>query len=357
MSAFALVMILAGASSPIDPFDPGTAAMFEVDLDSIKTAASQAYNAGEYEAAASLYLEALQYDIRSSGDIYNLACCFGLLGRDTLAATYLELSVQSGFSDIGWAAFDPDFDAVRSSPFFTETFERLASVLAAREAGAGFPAFATAEVMIPCRIHVPSEVSSGRPVDLVIGLHGYGGSADGFSALWARFSSPDFVFVAPEAPYVIAGGNPPGFSWSTGSPIDSLAEPASWQLSSNLVKSVIEQMRGRFNIDEIYILGFSQGCSLAYTAGLSANGLVDGIICFAGFLDESTLQAGALGGSDRPRIFIAHGAADRIVDPSNSAEAEEVLTGLGYDVTYVTFDGGHQVPDSLLMEAQEWMRR
>lgn len=356
MKHFALVLALAVAAFGLDPFDPGTAALFEIDLDSLKSSAGAAYNAGDYAGAASLYLEALQYDIRSSGDIYNLACCYGLLGRDTLAATYLQLSVQAGFSDIGWAAADPDFEPVRPSLFFSAVFDSLASRIAERESEAGILAFVTSGVMVPCRIHAPLDLDRSGPVDLVIGLHGYGGNARSFAGLWSRFQSPDFVYVVPEAPYPMSGGQEIGYSWSTGSPADPLAEPASWQLSSGLVRSVIEQMRGRFEVGDIYLLGFSQGCSLAYTAGFSNSDLVAGIICFAGYLDPGTLPAGSLGRSGSPRVFIAHGTNDRVVDPAASASARDTLTALGYDVTFRSFEGGHQVPDSVLAEALEWMR-
>jgi len=358
MSLPVLIFLAAGsvmAGAHPDPLDPASLAVLGTNVDSLLTVAGAAYNRGDWQEAASLYLDALQYDVGDAGAIYNLACCYGLMGRDTLAATCLQQSVDAGFGDMGWASGDPDFEPVRSSPYFAAVFDSIAARLAERESEAGIVSFVTTGVMVPCRIHAPAGMDRQSPVDLVIGLHGYGGNADDFARLWGRFRDPDFVFVVPEAPYALPGGGQ-GFSWSTGSATDPLAAPASWQLSSALVRSTIEQMRSRFDVRRVFLLGFSQGCSLAYTAGLANGDLVDGMICFAGFLDASTLPAGALDRPDRPRVFIAHGTRDRVVDPESSEAARDTLSALGFDVTFRSFDGGHQVPESLLIEAQEWMK-
>jgi|WetSurMetagenome_2_1015567.scaffolds.fasta_scaffold00988_1 predicted esterase len=351
----AAVLLLARllAAAP-DPLGPDAGAQLDIDLDSLNAAATEAYNDGDYHSAAALYLEGLAHDSRNSGGLYNLACCYGLMGRDTLSADCLARAFRAGFRDVGWALMDPDFDPVRSSAYFSSAFDSLAGIVAASDARAGGVFFSRAEYLVPCRVHMPAGADPGRPTDLVIGLHGYGGTAEGFSSLWDRFEDPDFIFICPEAPYAF-GGSDIGYSWDTGSATDSLAGPASWQLSADMVRAVIEQARGRFDIGSIYLLGFSQGCSLAYTAGIANSDIVDGIICFAGWLDAGSLPSGALDRLGGFGAFIVHGANDRVVEMEASTGARDILEASGCEVVFSTFEGGHAVPDSMLVRAQEWM--
>ena len=56
------------------------------------------------------------------------------------------------------------------------------------------------------------------------------------------------------------------------------------------------------------------------------------------------------------RIFIAHGNEDRMVEFESSLKARDLLTKLGYDVTYVEFGGGHTVDKTTLQTAEKWMK-
>ena len=65
----------------INELDPTAGNFLDFPLDSVSRAANSAYQAAHYSEAALLYLTALQHYITNSNDIYNLACCYGLLSR------------------------------------------------------------------------------------------------------------------------------------------------------------------------------------------------------------------------------------------------------------------------------------
>ena len=92
-----------------------------VNLDSLYKAAWNAYQQKDYEQAAQFYLEFMQHDVKNGDMCYNLACCYGLLGKDSLAVKYLDYAFQNGFDDIDHASTDPDFDSIREK----ENFSRL----------------------------------------------------------------------------------------------------------------------------------------------------------------------------------------------------------------------------------------
>jgi predicted esterase len=57
------------------------------------------------------------------------------------------------------------------------------------------------------------------------------------------------------------------------------------------------------------------------------------------------------------RVYVSHGTVDRVL-PIDRCSRQLVprLRALGYDVTYDEFDGGHDVPDSIVRRAMDWWR-
>ncbi|NLP05332.1 hypothetical protein GX411_05225 [Candidatus Fermentibacteria bacterium] len=357
MKTLAMVLLAAlAASAGPDPFDPSSGDFLEIDLDSLETAAGTAYHAGDHARAASLYLELLSHDARNSRNIYNLACCYGLLGMDTLAAVTLERAVTAGFTDMGFAGMDPDFEAVRGSGFFSAVFDSLVEEARQRELAGGRVMMIETGCLVPVRLFLPDVQVPGRPLKLVVALHGYGDSAERFAGLWREFESPWFAMAVPESPYAMNGGSSPGYSWAGGAWGDSASRTRSWDLAVDQVMRVVDAVSEEIAVSEVYLLGFSQGCALAYDAGLSNHDRVEGILCFGGRLDLERNGPELLHEARNLRVFICHGTMDGMVDYSCGEGARDTLSSLGYDVTFRRFDGGHTIPEHVLPEVEAWLR-
>jgi predicted esterase len=336
-------------------FRPETGSFLDVDLQVLGKQAYDAYQTGKYEESARAYLKLLQHDITNSNDIYNLACCYGLLKKDSLAAQYLDRAVRAGFDDLEHVRRDPDFDSVRSRPVFAATLDRLDSVARAKQADLGKTILTESPVFLKCRVHLPAHFDSTRSYPLVIGLHGYGDNLDHFIALWKRFGDSSLIFAAPQAPYPFSSGSPLGFSWFTGD--DSATGVRATGLTEDYVAGVARELTRRYKTNRTYLLGFSQGCALTYQAGIRNHGLFDGLICFGGWLDTTELRPAMLDAAKKLRVFIGHGKQDRMVEYRAGEMARDILKQHGYDVTFESFDGGHTVDANTLKKFAPWLKK
>ncbi len=341
----------------IDPFDEDIGDFLDVDLSAWKEKAFEAYQAGDYEEAAKYYLAFLKYEIEDGGSIYNLACCYGLLSEAELAAIYIERAVNAGFEDIDHMMWDPDFDNVRGTDVFDAAVDSIASMIEEREDDLGSIVHTDAPAFFECRVHLPEDYDPDRSYPLLVGLHGYGSNPDRFITLWERFESPNFIYASPRAPYPFKVGKDIGYSWGTWDPEDESVEERATEMSEDYIVGVVNDLTQRYNVDEVYLLGFSQGCAFAYTAGISNYGLLDGLICFGGWLDTEWLSEESIEAAADLRIFIAHGTEDRMVEYEVGIEARDTLTKYGYDVSFYEFDGAHSVPEEALQAVEEWMKR
>jgi phospholipase/carboxylesterase len=149
-------------------------------------------------------------------------------------------------------------------------------------------------------------------------------------------------------------GNTLGYSWFLNDNDEQLLDE-SMRLSQQYVLNLIDQLSAQYNTGDVYLLGFSQGCFLAYSAGISRRDLFSGVICFCGIFDPELLNEDAIRSATDLPILIAHAEDDPMVEFSRGEEARDLLKAYGYEVTFIPFTGGHTLTVDALKQAQDWI--
>jgi len=340
----------------IDPYRADVGDFLDVDLDALAKKANEAYQAGDYEEAAKYYLAVVRYDIHDGSSIYNLACCYGLLGDAELAAKYVTRAVNAGFEDIGHIRWDPDFEKVRGTAAFDEAIANLASMLGEKESKLGGLIYFDSRAFFRCRIHLPDNFDPSKSYPLIVGLHGYGSDPDRFITLWERFKNHDFIYASPQGPYPFSVGKDIGYSWENWMPEHPMMSERAMVMSEKYIAGVVTSLCNQYKVNDVYLLGFSQGCAFTYMTGIKYYALFKGLICFGGWLNTDMLSEEEMMAAKDLRVFIAHGTEDRMVEYETGVKAKDTLEGYGYDVTFHEFKGPHAVPEDALQKAEEWMK-
>lgn len=203
--------------------------------------------------------------------------------------------------------------------------------------------------------------SGGLPKQAVVLLHGYGSDGNdliGLAPYW-RDSLPDALFVAPNAP-LPCDGFAGGYQWFE---IDFAGDRLAGR-QTGVIKArptlvqFLEDMWAQTGIlpENTIVGGFSQGAMMALHAGLSLETPLMGIIAFSGaFLAPEGYDAP---GRARTPICIIHGDEDDVVSPGLSAQANEELVLVGYDVSYHVSRGiGHSIAQDGLDFASAFITR
>ena len=343
------------AQPATNALDPSAGDFLDFPLDSARRAANNAYQAAHYEEAAGFYLTALEHDISSANDIYNLACCYGLLKKDTLAAVYLKRAFRAGFDDIEHVRRDPDFDSVRTSAVFVAAVESSAAVAKRTAELKGRPIAVSATTFQTCYIHLPDGYDSTKAYSLLVGLHGVGSNPEIFARLYERAGKPQLIYAVLQAPYSISAEGVQGYSWVLWNDSDSTVQRQSALLSSDYVAEACRMLKEQYRISGTWLLGFSQGCGLAYITGVRHHDLFKGIIGFGGGFDTLRFSPADYEAAKSLPVFASHGSDDRVVDPKYGAQAREFLKRKGFNVTFAEFKGGHTVAEAPLKAAMKWM--
>ena len=334
----------------IDPYEEGISDFLDTDVNELAKRAFETYQTGEYEECARYHLALLRLNITDAATIYNLACCYGLLGKDSLAARNLVRAFKAGLEDIDHAKRDRDFEKVRDKAVFASTVDSLAEIVLKKQRALGKVVRVDAPALFKCHVQVPADYDSSKSYPLLVGLHGLGATPESFIRLWERFDNPQFVYISPQAPYPYPVGNELGYTWHLWE-----AGREATSMSADYVLRVVESLKRTHAISDVYLFGFSQGCGHAFITGIENHQLFKGLVCFGGWLDQDYLTEETLKAGKDLRVFIAHGRDDRSVEFESGVKARETLEKHGYDVTFHEFEGGHQIPQDPLRKAQKWM--
>jgi phospholipase/carboxylesterase len=321
--------------------------------DSLYMVANKLYQDGKFVEAAKTYEEGLRYDVNNSNSLYNLACCYGLAGDSLKSERYLKLALKRGFKDYTHVLEDTDFDKVKDSTQFIELFTKLLDYLNKNKSEDVLITYNIAGVHLKNYIHLPKDFDKEKEHKLFIGLHGWGDTAEAFSNLWKSYDEPDFILACPEAPFAFLSGDKIGYSWFDWSDDKEYSKATEDELSK-YVRSVIERMKLDYKISEVYLIGFSQGCGLSYVTGIQNYDLINGIICFGGWLDDRITVEEIEKAKDL-MVYIAHGKNDKVVEPKNSDVAYERLSPYCKSIRINRFEGVHQIERNALKEAIDWM--
>ena len=205
------------------------------------------------------------------------------------------------------------------------------------------------------------------PPTLVL-LHGYGSSAERWMPFTQTIRWPAtgrFVFpVGPERtglpgaptdartwfPLDLASHIPPGKSIPdlSGTRLVGLKSAAS------LVEEVL-RYRKVVPRGPLVLGGFSQGAMVASEVAFRTKVPLSAVIVLSGTLVDEPSWERHFGERQNLRVFIAHGRRDTVLPFELAVRFQQKLQASGISVTWVPFDGGHEIPAVVVIALNDFL--
>lgn len=185
-------------------------------------------------------------------------------------------------------------------------------------------------------VYAPAGVESGRPLPLLVALHGANGTAEHIVGLLRQAAEVHgVILLAPESRRR---------TW------DSIL--GRYGEDVRFLDAAIPQTFDRYAVDPagVAVGGFSDGASYALSLGIANGDLFGHVLAYSPGFAAPRVQNG------RPRFFVSHGVHDDVLPIARcSRRLAPMLERGGYDVRYVEFDGGHTVPDEVIGASMRWL--
>jgi predicted esterase len=338
-------------SSPekIDPVEKNVGEFLEKDLRDYMIAADQAYWAKDYKKAAQNYLYILSHNVYDIIATYNLACTYALMEQPELSSKFLFRAIDLGFVDFNYIKKDTDFDPVRGMPVFDTAIDSISQIIK----NLGDDIIVETKTLLKCRIAKPLAFYPDKAYTVVIGLHGHSSNQTQMVKIWKYFDIPEFIFVVPQAPYSVPIGLANEFRWNIDE-LDQAMIEKSEKLSVNYIEDLIRDIKMRFKVKDLYILGLHQGASVAFDAAIKNPDLIKGVIAFGPDYDISKIDDARLKKANKVKYFVVTSEKDMYVHPEKTDLINEKLSSLGYDITYKKIDSEFSISQASLKESEKW---
>lgn len=201
---------------------------------------------------------------------------------------------------------------------------------------------------------------------LVVLLHGWGARGDDLVPLARALAWPQARFLVPAAPLPESGE---GRAWWHLDPNSRPAHATSDELpadhhpnaqitaSRHAVQALLRDAKERYAPESIAIAGFSQGAMLSLDVALAADPAVDRVAVLSGVLLADSLPAlrAQPASAPRPAVLVTHGSSDPILPFRSGERIASVLEPRGYRVTWIPFEGGHEIPPLVVKRLREFL--
>jgi phospholipase/carboxylesterase len=217
--------------------------------------------------------------------------------------------------------------------------------------------YAKGDTMVLHYIIRPPKIAIENP-PLLIMLHGVGGNEnDMFS--FANQLPDNFLIIAARAPFKIAEGSYKWFevNFSTGKPVID-AEQA--EKSRNILIMFINQLKEKHKFDhnEVYLGGFSQGAIMSFSVGLTKPEKIKGVIAISGrVLKEIRPIFATKEKFTQLKTLVIHGKTDNVLPISYATESLKIMEELKIKTTYLELETGHTVTNEGIESINLWLKR
>lgn len=191
---------------------------------------------------------------------------------------------------------------------------------------------------------------------IIILLHGVGSNEQDLFSFASQLPEK-YLVISARAPQVLGPGS---YAWyqvdfSTGKPVYNAQQEES---SRQLILKFIGELKTKYKFDHqnIYLAGFSQGAIMSYAVGLSNPDKIRGIGIMSGRLLAETKPFVNKDKLKSLRVFISHGTEDPVLGVHYAREAKQYLNDLGLNPVYHEYKEAHTINQAMLKDLIKWLQ-
>ena len=206
---------------------------------------------------------------------------------------------------------------------------------------------------------IPAKTQNETKKPLLILLHGFGSNEDDLAEIFSNIDS-NLITVCLRAPIELSENR---FAWyelsfKDGAVSDYNKEQAKESL--NAVRRFIKDFtkENNCNMNEVYLLGFSQGAMISLEFMISNPELISGIVALSGkFSENISEKISTKADYKHLSAFIGHGKSDKVVPIEYARKVKQILSESEIRTSYHEYDAEHSITADELIEIRNWIKQ
>lgn len=204
-------------------------------------------------------------------------------------------------------------------------------------------------------IKKPSNIQSSNP--LIVLLHGYGSNEQDLFSFASELPEDAFI-ISFRAPYDMMYGSYAWYAINFDADENKFSDLDQARTSRDLILQNIEALANQFPIDlnQVTLIGFSQGAILSYAIALSYPEKIKQIVALSGYVNQELIKENYENNDfSNLRIFASHGWQDQVIPVEWARKTPEFLKSLKIEHHYKEYPVGHGVAPQNFFDFKAWM--
>ena len=189
----------------------------------------------------------------------------------------------------------------------------------------------------------------------IVMIHGWQGNKESFKSIASLLNVSNCSWYFPEAPYEIDGMiDKKTWAYEKSPGIWEVDEP-----KKLLTDFMLEEVLSKFDSQDVYVMGFSQGAAVCYRVFLSFNQSLGGIFPIGGFIrsypgqPDDEVRVDISNFQKNTPILIGHGKDDDVVPVDAAKMAYTLLKNKCNNVKLHVYNGRHKIGVEYLKDVKK----
>jgi phospholipase/carboxylesterase len=201
----------------------------------------------------------------------------------------------------------------------------------------------------------PEGLTPDEGYPLLLLLHGYGSNEQDLMGL-SPYLDARFLLVSVRAPHPLDTG---GYAWF---PLDFTPQGlvpdfAQAVFARRQLVELLDELKSEYPVDpaQVFLLGFSQGASMAVGLGLGLAEAVSAVVSLSGYCPPEVVPEVLASGLEGLPVFMTHGLYDPVIPIGQGQESRDVVARLPVALEYREYPMGHEINTECLQDLVAWL--
>ena len=192
---------------------------------------------------------------------------------------------------------------------------------------------------------------------VIIMFHGYGSNKDDLFS-FAKFMNPNFLIISIQAPIKMDYNSYCWWSLSLNNDMQLQMDVKEAKNSLNELNRFISadlSVKYNFGLNQVYLLGFSQGCMISYALSINFPKNYKKAVGLSGKIPHEIINFNEKFDYSNHNFFCSHGLNDQVIPIEFARESDRWFSEKNINHKYLEFESAHGINSENFEQMNLWL--
>ena len=204
---------------------------------------------------------------------------------------------------------------------------------------------------------VKESLSFDKDDKVIIMFHGYGSNKDDLFS-FAKFMNPNFLIISIQAPIQMDYNSYCWWSLNLNNDMQLQMDDKEAKNSLNELNRFISEdltIKYNFGLNQVYLLGFSQGCMISYALSINFPENYKKVVGLSGKIPHEIINFNEKFDYSNHNFFCSHGINDQVIPIEVGRESDRWFSEKNINHKYLEFVSAHGINSENFEQMNLWL--